>query len=249
MDPPASNMPDNTQQQPIPQSPYLPRLITPQNYAQVESGLHRSSIPKPHNYPFIAQLKLKCILLLVETPPPKTLLDFVEENNIKLIHLGIEQPDDTPTNPSDADSDSCEECGRSGSRIHNHLDPTLNPPSESASSTDGKTKKKKKTSASEAMKVRQDIIPTWFCEELAQDALEIILDTANFPVLVVCRLGKHPSGTIVGCLRRLQGWNLTSIFAEYRRFTDDKAHILNEQFIENFIFDVSKMSKSKPDWL
>lgn len=30
------------------------------------------------------------------------------------------------------------------------------------------------------------------------------------------------SGTVIGCLRKLQRWNLTSIFEEYRRYAGSK---------------------------
>jgi hypothetical protein len=36
-------------------------------------------------------------------------------------------------------------------------------------------------------------------------------------------------GTVIGCLRKLQGWNLTAIFEEYRRYAGSKVRFLNEQ--------------------
>ncbi|CAN0177575.1 unnamed protein product, partial [Ectocarpus sp. 8 AP-2014] len=45
-------------------------------------------------------------------------------------------------------------------------------------------------------------------------------------------------GTVVACLRKLQRWNLTSIFEEYRRFTKHKVRVQNEQFIELFDTDL-----------
>jgi hypothetical protein len=48
-------------------------------------------------------------------------------------------------------------------------------------------------------------------EEIVVTALKQILDTDNYPLLIV-----------VGCLRKLQRWNLTSIFEEYRRFAGSK---------------------------
>lgn len=43
---------------------------------------------------------------------------------------------------------------------------------------------------------------------------------------------------MVGCFRKLQKWNLTSILEEYRRFAGSKGRILNEQFIELFDIDL-----------
>lgn len=34
---------------------------------------------------------------------------------------------------------------------------------------------------------------------------------------------------MIGCLRKLQGWNLTAIFEEYRRYAGTKARFINEQ--------------------
>ena len=76
---------------------------------------------------------------------------------------------------------------------------------------------------------RQD--GTWkpVTEELIKEALEILLDINYHPVLVLCAYvrntsnkplksnyssGIHQTGTLVGCLRRLQDWSLTSILVE-----------------------------------
>lgn len=56
-------------------------------------------------------------------------------------------------------------------------------------------------------------------------------------------------GTIVGCLRKLQRWNLTSIFEEYRRYAGPKVRLLNEQFIELFDTDLVRVPQNKPSWL
>lgn len=71
-------------------------------------------------------------------------------------------------------------------------------------------------------------------EETVVSALAILINKANYPLLISCNLGRHLTGTVVGCLRKLQRWNLTSIFEEYRRFAGSKVRLLNEQFIEFF---------------
>lgn len=53
-------------------------------------------------------------------------------------------------------------------------------------------------------------------------ALDHILDTSNYPLHIMCHLGRHQTGTVVGCLRKLQRWNLTAVFEEYRSFAGDK---------------------------
>ena len=62
--------------------------------------------------------------------------------------------------------------------------------------------------------------------------LSILCDTAFHPVLVHCNKGKHRTGAVIGCLRRIQGWALSSTFDEYCRFAGDKARALDQQCIE-----------------
>ncbi|KAK9478919.1 tyrosine phosphatase family-domain-containing protein [Lipomyces japonicus] len=63
-------------------------------------------------------------------------------------------------------------------------------------------------------------------------ALKIILNPANQPVMVHCNRGKHRTGCVMGCLRKLMDWSLTMIFDEYRRFAFPKVRPLDQQFIE-----------------
>ncbi|ODQ81508.1 hypothetical protein BABINDRAFT_170279 [Babjeviella inositovora NRRL Y-12698] len=65
-------------------------------------------------------------------------------------------------------------------------------------------------------------------------AIKTILDPANQPVLIHCNRGKHRTGCVVGCIRKLQNWNLTMIFDEYRKFAAPKQRALDQQFIELF---------------
>ncbi|CAG8645219.1 1281_t:CDS:2 [Paraglomus brasilianum] len=86
-------------------------------------------------------------------------------------------------------------------------------------------------------------------EEVVLEALELILDPRNHPMIVMCNLGRHRTGTIVGCLRKLQRWNLTSIFEEYRRYAGPKVRLLNEQFIELFDTDLVRLPVNRPKWI
>ena len=64
-------------------------------------------------------------------------------------------------------------------------------------------------------------------------ALEVIVNKDNYPLLVCCGMGRHRTGTVIGCLRRLQGWNLASVSEEYRRFTGSRGgRVLVELLIE-----------------
>ncbi|KAF3095631.1 hypothetical protein TWF103_010097 [Orbilia oligospora] len=63
-------------------------------------------------------------------------------------------------------------------------------------------------------------------------AVSVILDKRNHPILIHCNKGKHRTGCIVGCLRKIQKWTLCNVFDEYRRFSHPKERVLDEQVIE-----------------
>jgi tyrosine-protein phosphatase OCA1 len=80
------------------------------------------------------------------------------------------------------------------------------------------------------------------------DALFVVLDKARHPVLVIDQLGMHRTGLVIGCLRKAQGWALTSIIDEYRRFSGRKSRLQNEQFIELFDVDLVRLPGQLPNW-
>ncbi|CBQ68604.1 related to SIW14-protein involved in actin filament organization [Sporisorium reilianum SRZ2] len=63
-------------------------------------------------------------------------------------------------------------------------------------------------------------------------ALMTIMDRRNHPILIHCNKGKHRTGCLIGCLRKLQQWSLTTIFDEYRRFSWPKSRSMDQEFIE-----------------
>ncbi|KAI8907038.1 tyrosine phosphatase family-domain-containing protein [Powellomyces hirtus] len=80
-------------------------------------------------------------------------------------------------------------------------------------------------------------------------ALTVLLDRRNHPILIHCNKGKHRTGCLVGCLRKLQHWSHTSIFDEYRRFSHPKSRSMDQQFIE--LFDAARVEFDEnylPDW-
>ncbi|RLV87926.1 putative tyrosine-protein phosphatase OCA1 [Meyerozyma sp. JA9] len=88
-------------------------------------------------------------------------------------------------------------------------------------------------------------------ETTIKKALELICDRNNYPMLVCCGMGRHRTGTVIGCLRRLQGWNLASVSEEYRRFTGARGgRILVELLIEGFDISTVEIDREKvPQWL
>lgn len=70
--------------------------------------------------------------------------------------------------------------------------------------------------------------------ELVTEAIKIIIDPSNQPILIHCNRGKHRTGCIVGCIRKLQKWSHSMIFDEYRKFAYPKERPLDQQFIEMY---------------
>ncbi|KAI8832878.1 protein-tyrosine phosphatase [Chytridium lagenaria] len=85
-------------------------------------------------------------------------------------------------------------------------------------------------------------------EELVKEGLEFVLNVENHPVLVMCTSGIHETGTFIGCLRRLQGWNFNSVVVEYQFYAGSKSRHMNEQFIELFDLDLVTVPTNVPSW-
>lgn len=67
---------------------------------------------------------------------------------------------------------------------------------------------------------------------MVASALRYVVDPRNHPLLVHCNKGKHRTGCVIGCHRRLEGWAVTSILEEYRRHSAPKNRFMDEQFVE-----------------
>ncbi|KAI9344394.1 tyrosine phosphatase family-domain-containing protein [Obelidium mucronatum] len=86
-------------------------------------------------------------------------------------------------------------------------------------------------------------------DEVMYDALAVILDKRNHPLLIHCNKGKHRTGCLVGCIRKIQHWSFTSIFEEYRRFSHPKSRTMDQMYIELFeLRNVVADPRYLPDW-
>ncbi|KAF1868546.1 hypothetical protein Lal_00035984 [Lupinus albus] len=77
-------------------------------------------------------------------------------------------------------------------------------------------------------------------EDTICEALRALLDIRNHPVIIHCKRGKHRTGCLVGCYRKMQKWCLSSVFDEYQRFAASKARVSDQIFVE--LFDISSMN-------
>lgn len=75
--------------------------------------------------------------------------------------------------------------------------------------------------------------------DLITEAIKIVINPENQPILIHCNRGKHRTGCLVGVLRRLQRWSLTIIFDEYRKFAAPKERPMDQQFIE--LYDATEV--------
>ncbi|KAL7591803.1 tyrosine-protein phosphatase DSP1 [Lactuca sativa] len=74
------------------------------------------------------------------------------------------------------------------------------------------------------------------------DALKVLMDPKNRPVLIHCKRGKHRTGCVVGCFRKLKNWGMSAIHEEYKHFAGDKSRVSDQKFLETF--DISSFIKS-----
>ncbi|RXH70298.1 hypothetical protein DVH24_007554 [Malus domestica] len=70
--------------------------------------------------------------------------------------------------------------------------------------------------------------------ETISEALKVLVEIENHPVLIHCKCGKHRTGCLVGCLRKFQNWCLSSALEEYQRFAGEKSRGTDLRFIETF---------------
>ena len=75
-------------------------------------------------------------------------------------------------------------------------------------------------------------------EDWMKNALELMFTLSRDPVLIVGSGISCIDAALIGCLRRIQRWSLTSVIAYFRRITARKIFDL-EQFIE--LFNISNV--------
>jgi tyrosine-protein phosphatase SIW14 len=66
------------------------------------------------------------------------------------------------------------------------------------------------------------------------EALGVVLDKTNYPLLIHCNKGKHRTGCVVGCFRKMLGESMDSILNEYHTYAGKKARELDQDFIKSF---------------
>lgn len=50
-----------------------------------------------------------------------------------------------------------------------------------------------------------------------------MMDSANYPLYIHCNQGRHRTGCVIACLRKIQRWPMEDILAEYHAYANPKA--------------------------
>lgn len=77
-------------------------------------------------------------------------------------------------------------------------------------------------------------------DETINKVVKLMLDPANYPMLIHCNKGKHRSGTICAAFRKVTGWTLEACLEEYERYSTPKDRALDKVFIERYDASVLK---------
>ncbi|CAN3355208.1 protein Oca4p [Diutina catenulata] len=63
-------------------------LVPPDNFGLVEPGVYRCTKIDGDNFPFLETLNLKSLVLLDAEKPPRTVISFLETNDVELFNIG-----------------------------------------------------------------------------------------------------------------------------------------------------------------
>lgn len=218
------------------------QLTPPDNFGLVETGIYRSSLFNSQHLNFLSTLSLRSVVHLAVDPLPRALHVFFEENNIELCLI---PPALWPHSESNAFPTSPYET-TSMSHALNTRRP-LNETSALTSSMDAPFLSHLGSQPVLASRPAPTSVLT--VEDRLKEALEWLLNVEHHPLLIYCDSGVHDTGMVVGCLRKLQRWNMTSIMCEYRLYAALKVRFMNEQMMELFDLDLVNLPKQLPQWL
>ncbi|GMM29014.1 protein-tyrosine-phosphatase [Martiniozyma asiatica (nom. inval.)] len=64
-------------------------VVPPIKHAIIHKSLYRGSQPRPLNYPYLKSLSLTTLIALTPDPPSASLIEFCNDNHLKLNHFQI----------------------------------------------------------------------------------------------------------------------------------------------------------------
>ncbi|KAF3556666.1 hypothetical protein F2Q69_00017180 [Brassica cretica] len=187
-------------------------LLPPLNFAMVDNGIFRSGFPDSTNFSFLKTLGLRSIISLCPEAYPENNMQFLKSNGIKLFQFGIKGSKCLPG-------------------LENEVWLHLRKHQKEGSYTNGNSKTTEPFVNISDYKIREAL------KVLLVDHI-CVFDFKTNVMLIL----QHRTGCLVGCMRKLQKWCLTSIFDEYKRFAAAKARISDQMFME--LFDVSSFKNT-----
>ena len=66
------------------------------------------------------------------------------------------------------------------------------------------------------------------------EALLIMMDATNYPLYIHCNQGRHRTGCVVACLRKVQRWPMKDIIAEYETYSNPKMRTADKDLVQSF---------------
>ncbi|KAJ9138600.1 Tyrosine phosphatase [Pleurostoma richardsiae] len=75
--------------------------------------------------------------------------------------------------------------------------------------------------------------------------LRLVLDRQNHPLLIHCNHGKHRTGCVVAVVRKVSGWDLSTILDEYKSYATPKVRECDTKYITDF--ELSSLSNLFPN--
>jgi len=70
--------------------------------------------------------------------------------------------------------------------------------------------------------------------------MELMLDPENYPILIHCNKGKHRTGCMTACFRKITGWTDEACIQEYMQYSTPKERALDMAFIRRYDAEVLK---------
>lgn len=77
-------------------------------------------------------------------------------------------------------------------------------------------------------------------DDVVNQIIKLMLDPLTHPILIHCNKGKHRTGCMAACFRKVTGWSLDACLAEYEKYARPKGRALDMDFIARFDASVLK---------
>lgn len=220
--------------------------VPPLNFSLVEDGIYRSGFPMPVNRPFLEQLNLKTIIYLgdLKADKPKEKDKKKEKKdkskNQRVFKDMIGMPEDEAI---DGEKEPVKEHSIKKDKhgtieiLENYL--------AWIGSTDIKFHHLTVQSSQEpfTLNTQEEALASYV------QALNLMLDKSNFPMLIHSNKGKHRVGVLMGLMRKIfQGWCVSGIFEEYEKFAMGKSEY-DLEFIELWQPELEYDKQNLPDFV